>query len=90
MSKGLLFVAVIALMDVVAQNFQKDKNDDFDHHDDQTIQKYHDFHYLEKYDRILRKSTQWVKKQMGLFILNLQPQKLLHLKVMIHALICNF
>ena len=58
MSKGLLFVAVIALMDVVAQNFQKDKNDDFDHHDDQTIQKYHDFHYLEKYDRILRKSTE--------------------------------
>ena len=51
MSKGLLFVAVIALMDVVAQNFQKDKNDDFDHHDDQTIQKYHDFHYLEKCDR---------------------------------------
>ena len=52
MSKGLLFVAVIALMDVVAQNFQKDKNDHFDHHDDQTIQKYHDFHYLEKSDRI--------------------------------------
>ena len=43
MSKGLLFVAVIALMDVVAQNFQKDKiNDDFD---DQTIHK-DDFHYL--------------------------------------------
>ena len=62
MSKGLLFVAVIALMDVVAQNFQKDKNDDFDHHHDQTIQQYHDFHYLEKSDRIWRKSTQWINK----------------------------